>query len=359
MTRIGIDARVLAGSGGKGRYVAELEPRLRAACAPEEELVAFTAQSATGIGWHRATARAANRSCDVFLSTQSYLTPLALRIPVILVVHDLVAFEPRWRPQRRAAAIERTTLALTARRAAAILTDSRATRDDLLSRWPTLAGKATVVPLAAAPAFNPIRAPDDAAINARHGLRRPFVLAVGTLEPRKNLAALIAAFETVPDHIELVLVGPTGWEVEETLAAARGRPGRVRVLGRVDDGDLPAIYRAAELFCCPSLYEGFGLPVAEALQCGVPVIASNRSSLPEVANGAAVLVDPDDPAAIGAALQRLLADGAARARLAALGPRATAHLTWDATAAQTLAVIRRVAQDRRAGRRTSASRPST
>jgi glycosyltransferase involved in cell wall biosynthesis len=168
-------------------------------------------------------------------------------------------------------------------------------------------------------------------------VRGPFLLAVGTLEPRKNLRRLLGAFadaaEELADH-HLVVAGPVGWG---PALRPTYDPVRVKLAGPVDDATLHGLYAAADGLAYPSLYEGFGLPVLEAMAHGTPVLTSDRSSLPEVAGEAALLVDPTDQAAIAAGLLRLVGDQALRARLAAAGPRRAARFTWPATAAATWA----------------------
>jgi alpha-1,3-rhamnosyl/mannosyltransferase len=145
-------------------------------------------------------------------------------------------------------------------------------------------------------------------VQDRYSLRRPYVLAVGTLEPRKNLPALIEAFTGLPDTHDLVLVGARGWETGETQAAIARHPDRIKALGHVPDADLASLYAGAALFAYPSLYEGFGLPVLEAMAAGAPVLTSGISSLPEVAGEAAVLVDPRSADSIREGLRRGLSD---------------------------------------------------
>jgi glycosyltransferase involved in cell wall biosynthesis len=174
---------------------------------------------------------------------------------------------------------------------------------------------------------------------ARHGLEPGgYVLATGTLEPRKNLLRLIRAHAKLPPDLRaahpLLLVGPRGWETAEILAAAGRDERAVRLAGYVPDDELAALYAGCTVFCYPSLYEGFGLPVLEAMAAGAPVITSNLSSLPEVAGDAAVYVDPLDERAIGAALERLLRSPEERSRLAAAGPQRAAGFSWSRCAAQ-------------------------
>ncbi|MDZ7295973.1 MAG: glycosyltransferase family 4 protein, partial [candidate division KSB1 bacterium] len=164
----------------------------------------------------------------------------------------------------------------------------------------------------------------------------PYVLSVGTLQPRKNYVRLIRAFTQLTNQPtnQLVIVGGRGWLYEETLAEAEKYPDRVRILGFVDDDDLPALYRNAALFVFPSLYEGFGLPVLEAMACGVPVVCSNASSLPEVAGYAALLVDPLDTDGLAAAMARVLEDPDLRRGMIARGLDQAARFTWERAAWQ-------------------------
>ncbi len=180
-------------------------------------------------------------------------------------------------------------------------------------------------------------------VRARYGLARPFVLFVGTIEPRKNVDALLEAYGGLPQSLreeyELVVVGPSGWAPPETKARLQS----IRYLGYVPEPDLAPLTAAAAVFAYPSLYEGFGFPVAQAMASRVPVLTSNVSSLPEVTGDAAVLVDPRSVSEVRAGLVRLLDSSASRADLAARA-RARAELfRWPACAAQSLDFFRKVA----------------
>jgi alpha-1,3-rhamnosyl/mannosyltransferase len=358
---IGIDARAAAEEpAGGGRVVRELvaalgrrdDPHRYVLCCREpadvEDLDDRFAWRRVGLpdpAWHLGAARAVNRACDVYLSTNSYLTPWFLRVPSALVVYDLIAFIPEARAQPRAGRIERATLGRALRRAAAAICISEATRRDLVARFPAAAPIAQVVELAADPRFGRQHAPEElAAVRERHRLPESFVLSVGTLEPRKNLERLIAAYSGLPADLRathpLVLVGPKGWEMDDLRARLHAD---VRLLGYVEDDDLAALYSLCTVFAYPSLYEGFGLPVLEALQSSAPVVTSRVSSLPEVAGDAAHYVDPRSEEEIAAALRELLESPAARDDLARRGRARAAHFSWDRTAAQTLAILERLA----------------
>jgi len=289
--------------------------------------------------WHLAVARQASRAADAFLSTNSYLTAWATTVPTAVVVHDMVAFLPDQHAQARAARIERATLRPALRRADALLCISEATRRDLVRLFPDAERIASVIPLAANVRFAQPVQPEQ--------LERPYVLAVGTLEPRKNLARLVQAFVALPEELrashQLVLVGPQGWDVEETLHAAAARPADVAVLGHVDEARLHALYAGAECFAYPSLYEGFGLPVLEAMATGAPVVTSTESSLPEVAGDAAVLADPRDVRSIRDALAAVLGSADRAEQLRRAGRERAQRFSWSRTASATRDVLRRLA----------------
>jgi alpha-1,3-rhamnosyl/mannosyltransferase len=354
---IGIDARAAAEEpAGGGRVVRELLAALARRDDPHRYLLYCRRPGEIGglddrfawkrlrmrdPAWHLAAALSANRACDVYLSTNSYLTPWFLRVPSALVIYDVIAFIPGAQAQPRAGRIERATLGRALKRAGAALCISGATRRDLLARFPAAEAIAHVVELAADERFGrPHSAEELAGVRTRHALPESFVLSVGTLEPRKNLERLIAAHASLPADLRtahpLVLVGPKGWEIDELL---RRLDADVRVLGFVDDDDLAALYSLCTVFCYPSLYEGFGLPVLEALQAGAPTITSNVSSLPEVGGDAVRYVDPADTGTIAGALRELLESPSLREDLAARGPARAARFSWERTAAETITIL--------------------
>jgi glycosyltransferase involved in cell wall biosynthesis len=299
--------------------------------------------------WHLACAASASRATDALLSTNSYLTAWFTTVPTVPVVHDLVAWLPGAQAQARAARIERATIRPAIRRATTLLCNSHATRRDLIARFPAAAPKAAVMPLAADRAFaTPLSAALREAALAEHGLARPFVLSTGTLEPRKNLSRLLDAWALLPEPVraahDLVLVGPKGWEREEVLRRAGEE---VRVLGFVSDAHLVALYQSCRAFAYPSLYEGFGLPVLEAMSAGAPAVTSDVSSLPEVGGDAVLYADPRDTRSIAAALERALTDEAERARLAEAGPRRAAGFSWERAAGEALAALQAAAASTR------------
>jgi glycosyltransferase involved in cell wall biosynthesis len=278
-----------------------------------------------------------------------YFIPPSSPCPVITTIHD-VAFRrfPGLFPLKHRLLLN-WLIPIATRHAAAVITGSESTRRDLIELLNVPAEKVTVTPYAADPIYQPMD-PEEArrAVRSRLGVRAPYLLSVGVLQPRKNLPRLVRAYNRIADTVpqRLVLVGKEGWAGEELQrAVAASPPGREPVFtGYVADADLPALYAGADLFVYPSLYEGFGLPPLEAMACGTPVLTSTTSSLPEVVGEAGVTVDPLDEPAIAAALSALLADPARRARMAAAGLLQASRFNWDTTARDTLSVYRRVVE---------------
>ncbi|MBX6342101.1 MAG: glycosyltransferase family 4 protein, partial [Thermomicrobiaceae bacterium] len=231
----------------------------------------------------------------------------------------------------------------SARAAARVIAISETTRRDLIRHYGVDPEKIVVVPHGVDERFRPRPEAEVAAALDRLGLRAPYILFVGTLQPRKNLARLVEAFGRVaagcPD-IRLVLAGKRGWLAERIDAAIAASPARERidVLGHVPDDDLPALYAGAAAVALVSLYEGFGLPALEAMACGAPVVISDRGALPEVGGDAAVVVDPLSPAAIAAGLERAL-DPDERPRLVERGLRHARRFRWDVAGKRTIEVI--------------------
>jgi glycosyltransferase involved in cell wall biosynthesis len=258
---------------------------------------------------------------------------------LVVTVHDLAflavpSYFPRqWRQ------VYRTGLRAAVRRADAIIAPSRSTAEDLLSRTKVDPSRVHVIPEAAA---LPAAPGDPEAALARLKVPRPYILSVGTLEPRKNLVRLVRAYRRVAGSgvpHALVLAGPLGWHRQPLLRElALAGPGDIVLTGRVTGEDLDALYRLADLFVYPAVYEGFGLPVLEAMARGVPTVCSNTTSLPEVAGDAAVGVHPGSIREIAAGIQQVLDDADLAARLRAAGPARAERFSWDEAARLTLQV---------------------
>lgn len=356
-----VDQLWFGAPGGIGTYVSHLATAIPAV-APEDELVPFSASWAgkpTPDGVPPATRSVgmpikalypmwawSRRPClpqrfgelDVIHATNHAAVPPPREGQALVVtVHDLAfdrfpeLFPPRW------LRLYRRGLDIAVREAHAVLTPSRDTAAAVAALG-VERERIAITPLAA-------DAPAEPAAPSPRPYDVPYVLFVGTLEPRKNLPRLLRAFRTAVADASLphalVLAGATGWQ-QHGLAneLAAGGQGRVHVPGRVAPSELDALYRGAEAVVYPSLYEGFGLPVLEALAYGTPTLSSNTSAIPEVAGDAALLVDPEDEDAIAAGLVRILTDEALRADLRTKGPARAASFSWAATARATLDAYR-------------------
>ena len=279
-------------------------------------------------------------NCDALHATNHAAVPPAARgQALVATVHDLAferfphAFPPDWRWLYRAG------VRAAIRRAHVVIVPSRATADDLEARGADPA-KIRVTPLASS---LPDETAEVEAVLQRLGIERPYVLCPATIEPRKNQVRLIRAYRQVAPDVPngLVLAGPDGWGVAEVDAElGRSGPGRIVRTGPLDPADLDAVYRGADLVAYVSLYEGFGLPIVEAMQRGVACLASTTAAVAETAGDAALLVDPEDVAEIADGLALLLGDEAARGELVEKGLARAAGYSWAATARATLEAYR-------------------
>jgi glycosyltransferase involved in cell wall biosynthesis len=283
---------------------------------------------------------------ELFHATEHLLPPLG-EIPTVLTVHDLI-FEHLPQYHKRANhAYLRAAMPLFCRRANAIIAISESTRADLMALYGIPEERIHVIPEAAAQGMAPQSPETVAAVKARYRLPDRYVLAVGTIEPRKNLSRLIDACGPLIEQkmIDgLVLVGSRGWLVESFDAHLAGSPWRQQVClpGFVADADLPAVYSGAVLTAQPSLYEGFGLPVLEAMACGSPVCSSGVSSLPEVGGPAARYFDPTDVDEMRHVLGTVATDEGLRQEMRLAGLAQAARFSWERTACETLALYEQV-----------------
>lgn len=386
--RIGIDVAVIGSAyGGIGRYTEQL---LRALLPllEDDELILFAGSSVppwlsdlskghqgchTGRGRFSVNLRQspsgrrgrvfranllvgpslARQGVQVFHSPDNVNVPLTAgrRVGLVVTLHDLIPLLYPHTVSRRHHLLWRLMLNRMVERADRIITVSKATADDLAGMVPRTAAKTRVIPLGVDPSFGNVAREHVESLRRRLQLPSAYILFVGTLEPKKNVPGLLRAYDRLRkrrDVPPLVIAGQVGWlarPIFETVDQLR-LGDSVRFVGFVSDRDLPALISGATLFAFPSIYEGFGLPVLEAMACGVPVVTSNRSSLPEVAAGAAVLVDPLNPDAIAAGMQAILEDGELARRLGALGRQRAESFSWERTARETLQVYREVVSTR-------------
>ncbi len=287
----------------------------------------------------------------------TYFFPLALAKGPwkrVVTVHDLAS---RYYPEALEAPMLGQLNRLEEHVAVAdrVLAVSETTKRDLVKFLNVAPGKIEVVYNGVSERFRRLDGVPER-VKLQYRLPERFLLFVGTVEPRKNLPRLIKAFDAAARKIPhaLVIVGAKGWKAAPMYRAITESPFRDRILftGYVDDDDLPALYNLADVLVYPSLYEGFGIPVVEAMACGTPVMTSNGSALAEIADGAAVLVDPLDVGRIGEAIERVVGDEPLRADLRAKGFERAKHFSWDVAASQVVACFQALC-----GRPVSASGP--
>lgn len=284
---------------------------------------------------------------DVFHGLSNFL-PVKRVCPYVVSIHDLTYFvQPERCPFIRRQYWYKMT-GRTVKVADAIVTCSENSRRDIERFFPTSTGKVHVVPYGIRERYRPLTYDREGSTLPTRNIRQPYVLFVGTLEPGKNVARIIDAFDAIasdhPDHL-LVIGGGKGWLYEDIFQAAeRARhKDRIRFVGHLNDTEVVDFMNFAEVLCFPSLYEGFGLPPLEAMACGTPVVTSNISSIPEVVGDAALLVNPREVGEIAAALQQVLGSQELRADLRSRGLQQAAKFSWEKAALRTLEVYRGVA----------------
>ena len=375
--RVGLDGRVLTPRiGGIGRYairLIEAYAALKATEYPDLDLVVFTAPQTDRsllddlqvrlcerFRWSKSTVLRSSilltvgeqlEQIDLFHGLEPSGFPLFYtRRKCVVTIHDVTPLILPWAFPPRHRWILATALSCVRRQADAVIVPSASAAADVVRHLNIDRDRITVISMGCDPRFqaavNPLRT---ATVRQRYGLPERYALFVGTLEPRKNLQTLLRGFarfraECPQDDVKLVLAGGPGWGQEpfDGILDTLKMRDHVLFMGFVVDKDLPDLYRGAEVFVYPSLYEGFGLPVLEAMACGIPVITSDRSSLPEVAGNAALLIDPTQPEALAAALSSVVTDKALREELRWKGIARAKDFSWEAVARKTLAVYRDV-----------------
>jgi alpha-1,3-rhamnosyl/mannosyltransferase len=349
---------------GIGRYVANLSRALAPLLRPDERLTvledpAHHVVTEPGVARVQVSASpfsAAQQtqiprlldSLDADLYHSAYLLmPYRPGVPTVLTVYDLIPLLLPAQSSTRAKLFFRSAMRLALRAAQRVIVISESTRTDLLAHFPVSPDRITAIPLAADPAFQPQSATAIAEVRKRYGLPLGYTLYVGSNKPHKNLAGLVDAWAQVtaaPTTAAQTLAVAGAWERQydpvRERAAGTSAEGRIRWLGPVAEADLPALYGGARLFVFPSLYEGFGLPVLEAMACGTPVICSESSSLPEVAGNAARRVDTRRPAVLADAIQAVLTNPALQDEMRAKGLAQAASFSWGQAARRTLEVYR-------------------
>lgn len=352
---------------GIGRYVVNLARALGSLLRHDEELVVLRDPCGTVLfdGFSSDTPNVLVHDAPVspFSLRQQWVLPGVLRrlrahayhspymllpffpgVPTIVTVHDLIPMLFPNQSSRKAKLLFRCALFGALRTADTILAVSQSTRDDLLKMTSICPDKVATCLEAAAPEFSP--APEEAVSRMRrtHALPEPYILYAGSNKPHKNLAGLLDAwkFLRAKDAVRGVKLVIAGVWLEEHALPETELEG-VRVLGRVDDDALRALYSDALVFVFPTYYEGFGLPVLEAMACGAPVVCSRCSSLPEVAGNAALFFDPNNSVEIAEKIKEILHNEAKRLLLRAEGKRRVTELTWERGAACTLEIYRSLA----------------
>ena len=282
---------------------------------------------------------------DVYHSSY-YVMPYLPGVPTVLTFYDLIPILFPEYSTAQARLLFRLATFLALRTASRVIVISRATCRDLLAAYQLSPEKLIVVPLAADPNFRPVSPSEVEQVRHKYALPKDYVLYLGSNKPHKNLVRLIEAFSRVTHHASRAVLAIAGaWDTRYPQSRQRvealGLGDAVHFVGSVTESDLRALYTGAVAFVFPSLYEGFGLPILEAMACGTPVACSNTSSLPEVAGDAALYFDPTNIESIAHTLDRMLADAELRADLRERGLARASDFSWERTAQETLKVYRK------------------
>ncbi len=290
-------------------------------------------------GW-LPNARATTQGRPYVYHTPYYIKPYFLGVPSIVTIFDLIPLRVPRAVSASARILFRVAMALAVRTSARVIVPSAATRDDLVTILGVAREKIAVIPLAADARFTPQARAETARVREKYGLPARYALYVGINKPHKNLQTLMDAWGAARVH-DAALVIAGAWDARYSDTATRGRDdAAMRFIANIPDNDLPALYSGAIVFVMPSLYEGFGLPLLEAMACGAPVISSDASSLPEVGGDAAFYFNPRDPDALAAMLARVLSDAALHDELRGKSLARAAEFSWERTAGATIEVYK-------------------
>lgn len=351
--RIGIDTQATAGRrSGLGVYTAQLVAHLKLADSENEYVLLGNSRIVGERTYHRLIWENATLPLQAFKKKVDVLHTPAFAAPfwkgkwrTVVTIHDLIG---KLFPQNLSV-ISRWYWGIWIpsinRCADRIIVDSECTKQDLIRHLRTKSDKIRVVPLAAGDHFRPRKNPDEIQrVCNRFCIRRPYILFVGNVEPRKNLLHIMRAFAKVVqdkkfDH-SLVIVGSQSWDYPAALSLMKelDLSDRVNFLNYVNEDDLVGLYNGGDLLVFPSLYEGFGLPILEAMKCGMPVLTSNLSSMPEVAADAAYYVDPYREGEIESGIEAILSNRQLQEKLRAKGLIQAQKFSWKKVAEQTIAV---------------------
>jgi glycosyltransferase involved in cell wall biosynthesis len=285
-----------------------------------------------------------HKDIDVFFSPTHYL-PIYIPVPSVLSILDVsYKYFPELFNKRDLYQLKLWGR-YSVKRASAIITISESSKNDIITEYNVERSKVHVVSVGIKEFGNPkFKSMEELA--QKYHIKSPYILFVGTLQPRKNISKLIEAFSLLKQGYELVIIGKKGWMYDEILAAPHkyGVESHVKFLDYVSDEDLPSFYKHAELFVLPSLYEGFGLPVLEAMKYDCPVATSNISSLPEAGGDAAIYFDPKDAGDIAQSIEKVVNNKELRDMMIKKGREQIKKFSWEKSAKETLAVLESVVQ---------------
>jgi glycosyltransferase involved in cell wall biosynthesis len=295
--------------------------------------------------WLRAGTLPAENSCDVFHASNLVRSPPQNAKVTTATLHDLTTWTMPEMHTRGNIAADREFADRIVKRAARLIAVSEHTRQDAIEVLRIPSDKIDVIHHGVPDRYFQATSQEAEAAAAKHKLERPYILFCSTIEPRKNLDVLLDAYAllspSLKETFDLVVVGMPGWSSRSTMERLRSSGSGVRYLGYVSENDMPGLTRGATVFVYPSLYEGFGLPLAQAMAAGVPTITSRVSSMPEIAGDGALLIDPNSVEEIRAAIAHLLLSPSARESLAAKAKLQAAHYRWEDCAAKSWAFFER------------------